>query len=129
MDDFEHPVRSGCGAIMIWGLAFILLLVIGTVIFTALRPAQVYFNTKVNQSSQGYVESKQSLLLKLVEDYHDLDVKIAELGSSDSDKEIERGLHGQQQAIIDRVREEANLLNPSDVPKSVRAFLAEHPSH
>jgi hypothetical protein len=123
-----RETREGAGMIFTWGIVLIVVLVVGTIAFAALNPILVKYRTDTNRSSQGYVEAKQSLLLQLVGDYNELESDIAALGNTDTDKEIEEGLRGQQKAIVARVREEANLLDPEDVPASVRNFIAEHPS-
>lgn len=119
-------IRRGFSAIMVWGLAFILITAIAVAAFSALQPIVVKYRTDVNRASQGYVESKQQLLLSLVEDYYDLDAKIAEF---QDDADTVESLEAQQLAIVSRINKEANLLDSGDVPQSVRTFIREHPSH
>lgn len=108
----------------VW-LFIVVLSILTALISLVLWPAYIKFQTEAVHNSQGYVESKQRLLLDLREDYLELEASIAE---ATDNPDLKRALEAQQEAIIDQMRREAAVLDDPDVPPEVREFLRNHPN-
>lgn len=122
-----EDIRLGNKALWVWGITLILLAVIATVIFTGLRIVQVRANTEINQNSQGYIETKQTLLINLMAEYYSLDSDKARL--DESDQQVRESIQAQQRALIIRMHQEADLLGGESTPPEVAEFLRAHPLH
>lgn len=122
----NDEISQGTRAIIQWGVAIILLLLVGALSFAILQPFLVKLQTDAAQNSQGYIETKQGLLFSLIEDYQDLETQIVSLGNSDMENQTRQALQAQQASIVNRVQSEAALLDPQYVPQDVQAFLNAH---
>ena len=119
MDD---EITTGSYAIIAWGIAGILVFIIGGFIYFSVLPSWRNMETQGIQGSYQYIQSKQTLLLKLHTDYNRLESEIA----TQADQAVVEAKQRQQAAILTRMRTEANLLTPGDVPRDVAQFLQEH---
>lgn len=82
------------------------------------------------KNSYQYTEAKETELLKLVTSYNDLETKKQEYIAANNSEygRLIDGIEGQQKDLADRIRNEADLVpDQSELPKSVRQFLREHP--
>ena len=77
---------------------------------------------EATQHSQPYVETKISLLHKLHTDWLQLDTEIAEIDIVD----IKKAKTAQQINIVNRIKSEAELIPYSQVPDSIKVFIAKH---
>ena len=119
MDD---EIATGSHAIIAWGIAGILVFIIGGFMYFSVLPSWRNMETQGIQGSYQYIQSKQTLLLKLHADYNQLETEIA----AQTDPAVVEAKRSQQVAMLTRMRAEANLLNPSDIPRDVAQFLQEH---
>lgn len=105
------------------GLIVLALVVIGAVVFMALRPLQLEFERETNQNSQQFVQTMQTTLLDYHSEYMELETKIAE--SSDR-PELVGQYEAQQCSILKKMRTDAQLIDESEVPRDIVQFLAAH---
>lgn len=87
------------------------------------RPAQIAVDREANRQSQQYIETKEQLLLNLVQDLRRLaaQVDVARLEGRDASS-----LEAQMKATLDRLEHEAQLIPADKVPAPVRDVLAKH---
>lgn len=111
---------------IVWYSVLALALLVGaTVVGWQLWPTQMRVEREVMKNSHQYNEAKRSLLLRLVEDYEQGETEIAKYRAANKPefKDVIKGLENQQEATLKRIREEAKLVNPNEVPDSVRKYL------
>lgn len=77
------------------------------------------------RSSNQYVTTKQTLLFTLYDEYERVETEIAELSTDESNSTLIEALRGQQKSILLRMRQEASLLQPDQVPYTIKTFLSE----
>jgi len=102
-------------------LGFVLLILLGFGM-QALGIISIGIQREVVQHSQPYVETKISLLHSLYNDWLQLDSEVAESGN----ETVIRAKTAQQKAILMQMREESELIPSSEVPQSIKVFLATH---
>ncbi|MEI8067929.1 MAG: hypothetical protein WCG91_03215 [Candidatus Shapirobacteria bacterium] len=96
------------------------------VYYYAVKTAETKIDTNIIRNSNEFVQTKQNLLIKLVSDYQDLEVKILEYSKDKSNDAIVAGLEAQEKAIIKRINAERVYIEKEFVPESVVSFLQEH---
>lgn len=82
------------------------------------QPKSIEITRRSNQESQQYVETKQQLMLNLVQDLRRLD---AEIASDPSDAK-----QAQKKATLDRLEQEAQSIPADQVPAPVRDTLGKN---
>lgn len=113
-------IDEGTRAIIQWGIALLLVIVISGFVLRAVAPTWRAQERQAIQQSQEYVTTKQALLLKLVADYQRLDAEISALPTQDPLTVAKRS---QRKAIVDRLRLEVTTIPAADVPPSVQAIF------
>lgn len=109
------------------GVAILLVSAIGAIGYWVIYPAILDQQTEANRNSVQYVSTTQNVLRDSMEDYLELDVKIAELSQDPANQDIVDGMRAQQLAILSEMRGKADTLDPDQVPPEVAEFLANHP--
>jgi hypothetical protein len=121
-----EEARWTLGKILPYFLLFIVFVLVLGWILQATGIISMNIQREVTQHSQGYTESKARLLQKLHTDYLQLETEIAELQNKDDSQQIILMKRAQQKENLNRMRGEADLLPQSEVPQSVKTFLAKH---
>jgi hypothetical protein len=124
------------GAKLFITIAIVVFLLFGLVVALNLAglitlPAFLSLERHAYKSSYQYTEAKQTELLNFVTDYNDLETKKHEYMAGNTngtyDKIID-DIEIQQKALADNIRNEAEKVpDQSELPKSVRQFLIDHP--
>jgi len=110
-----------------WGIPIIIVLALLGFLAQSLGIISLDIQREVIQRSQQYVETKVNLLNKLHNDWLQLDAEIAELRADDGNEGIVAAKRAQQKNTANRIRTEAGMIPDSQVPDSVKAFIAAHP--
>lgn len=113
------------GAVVGWSFVVILIIVVAGFIFRSVEPTWRSMDREAIQQSQEYVTTKQQLLLRLAQDYTNLDVEISQLPAKDPLAVAKRS---QKKAIVNRIRVEVALIPESEVPQSVKDILLKEGS-
>ena len=116
MDDIDEGTR----AIFQWGGAIAAVVIIVALVLGVLRPTFIAQERQAVQQSQGYITTKQTLLLKLVSDYTQLATEISQLPAHDPLADAKRA---QQRAIAQRLKLEVSTLPRDQVPQLVKDVL------
>jgi hypothetical protein len=106
-----------------WSLFGLLLVIVGSFIYLSAWPhlRDKWFSGW--RSSNEYITTQQTLLLKLVSEYNKLEVDEQKYSNS---SEVVSTIQGQRTAILERIRQEASKLDIEQVPQSVQEFLRSH---
>lgn len=118
--DSEEAISFGHNAIIVWGGSFLLLGAIAIGVHAWAFPHLQDAETKGLEHSYTYVQTKKELLITLVQQYKQVESQQA-LNKGDPD--VVSTLEGQKKAIVNRMRSEAGLLRPEEVPDMVRPYL------
>lgn len=108
-----------------YGALAIGFVVVLTIVGWKMWPTQMAVERDVMQQSHQYTDAKRSMLLKLAEEYEATETDIAKYRANDpvKFKDVVTGMESQQQALLDRIRNEAKMLPPNQVPDSIRKYL------
>ena len=98
-------------------------LIIAGFLYVGVAPAWNEMHRQTIHSSNEYVQTKQALLLQLKTNYDQLHSDIVQLQNDPANAPTVAAKHAQQRSIIARMRTEAAMLAPRDVPPSVAVFL------
>ncbi len=111
------------GVALTWAaIALVIVTVAGaSMLWLVFLPAIKNRQTEVTRNTNEFVQAKQTVLITLMQDYTRVDSDAARLPEGDPSLPA---LRGQQQAIIERMVQEANYIDADQVPPDVRAFLA-----
>ena len=107
---------------ILWGIGILAALVLLSWVLMAANIISLDIQREATQHSQPYVETKVSLLHKLVTDWYQLDAEIAEIDIVD----IKKAKTAQQVNLVNRIKSEAELIPYSQVPDSIKTFIAKH---
>lgn len=105
------------------GLALVIIVV--TVLY-AVNPTWRSLWREGVQNSHEYVSTKQRVLTQLMGDWLALETQIQQLASNPDNAAVVTGMRGQQANIINQMVDEKNLIPASEIPQTVRDFLAVH---
>lgn len=122
--DVKETAQVGCLAWIMIAFVAVALIVIGVVqtgLHYAAMPWLRQQETAINRSSQGYVDAKQTLLVKLTQDAYRHRAEIAERKAKGADTEY---AEVQLLAALDVIEQEAATLQPSQIPSSTRDLMA-----
>lgn len=108
------------------GIAVLLVLAIGLIGYWLIYPAILQRQTDANRNSYQYVSTTQQVLREKMENYLELDVKIAEFSKDPANAQIVDGMRAQQKAIIKEMRAKADTIDADKVPPEIAEFLAKH---
>lgn len=81
--------------------------------------------TYANQSSQGYIEAKQSQLLRLTRDGFALEAEIQQAREAQQQKRADDKT-GELIATLDRIEQDAATIDRTYVPQQTKDLLARH---
>lgn len=87
------------------------------------RPAEIAIDRDSNRQSQQYVETKQALMLNLVQDLRRLDSEIADGTARGENVTPKQSL---KKATLDRLEHEAQAVPPEQVPAPARTVLQQN---
>jgi hypothetical protein len=96
------------------------------IVATAVRYVTPQWNsieTRGTERGYTYVSSKRELLLKLYQDWSNLETQKT---ASRSDSQLVAAYIAQQIAVVARMKSEAALILPVEVPIEVETFLKTH---
>lgn len=123
----DEDINEGAKAIWIWGLSIVGVMIVGAFLVYGVKPAIERMNTEAARNSQGYVETKQALLIGLLEDYMQLGQEISALtAEGERYQQTIDDKRSQQKAIVSRIRTECSTMKQQDIPLEVRQFLLDH---
>ena len=122
----NDEVYQGSKAILWWGLAIVVVLVVAVLIFASIRPQILEMQAQANQSSDQYITARVTHLQGLMSDYLRLDREIADFGGDESDSRVSTR-QAQQANIITEMHQVVSLVGPGFIPESIRQFLVQHP--
>ncbi|NQT49170.1 hypothetical protein HQ571_00595 [Candidatus Kuenenbacteria bacterium] len=109
-----------------WGVLAVLVIAVLVFLAQSLGIISMDISRETVQHSQGYTETKESLLMKLHSDWTTLDAEIAELKAADVDSSVIEAKQSQQKAIVTRIKIEAGRIPSSQLPPSIQSFLSDH---
>jgi len=95
----------------------------------SVKPAFLGFERAAFKESHQYVESKETQLLQLVTEYHDLDVEIAKYQADNDAGQYDvviAGQRAQRDALETRIKTEAQRVPKGALPESVETFINNH---
>lgn len=120
----EHVILG----ITVTGWTVFIFVLFGGLIFGGLLLTPTFHNLWIKQfrSSNEYVTTKQTLLFRLVNEYEKLEAQITELETTTGNEKYISAKRGQQQVLLDRINNEASLLQTDQVPHKVKQFLSSH---
>jgi hypothetical protein len=87
------------------------------------RPAEIAIDRESNRQSQQYVETKQALMLNLVQDLRRLDDEIAQARATGATTVQKEAL---KKATLDRLEQEAQAVPADQVPPPARVVLQQN---
>ena len=122
----DNEIRGGFNFTLAIGIAFLLLLALGTIGYYTIYPYLLERQTEANRSSYQYVSTTQQLLQENMRDYLELDVKIQEYSKDSANQSIVDGMKAQQKAILNEMRAKAGTIKAEQVPAEVAQFLSVH---
>ena len=117
---------------IVWYSALALaILIAASFIVLYFKPAFLGFERKAFKESLQYVEAKQGMLLQMVDEYNDAKTeKVKYQTAQDNDQGdyamVIESLEMQQSSLTTRIKNEAQLIKPKDVPDSVQRFINTH---
>lgn len=124
--DATETAQVGC---LTWilmgsiGLAAIAITVVSTGLHYAAMPWLRQQETAINRSSQGYVDAKQAVLLKLTQDAFRLSAEIDRDRTAGNDT---RSAEAQLKASLDAIEREAATIAPDKIPPQTRDLFMRH---
>lgn len=83
--------------------------------------------TEAIRNSNQYVQTKQDLLFKLMDDYTQLESEVIILQAQGGQDELISAKRGQMIATLTRMHDEAGLIDADKIPAEVARFLLSHP--
>jgi hypothetical protein len=115
---------GGC-ALFTWGGILIALALLATTAALVAAPTWRAWQRESIQQSQEYSETKQRLVLQLIDTHAQLGAEIAAL-DPETDAALIGAKQAQQRTLVMRLRTEVQTLSSSEVPPAVTTFLAQH---
>lgn len=106
-------------------IAVIAALIVGAVMHYAVLPTLYNQETKAVRNSNQYITSQQELMLRLVDEYYQLDSEILELQSQEGKENLIEGKQNQQAALIARIQSASTKIKSEYIPETVQEFLRE----
>lgn len=125
-NEATETTKAGCLMWILGGMVGLLILgfaVVQTGMYYAAMPWLRQQETAINRSSQGYVETRQAVLLKLTQDAYRLQ---AEIDQGRAKGEDVRSREAQLKASLDDIEREASTIESSQVPGPTRDLMARH---
>lgn len=110
-----------------WVIAMaIIFLIAGVIYATGWYAVLPWFRNQeyvITRNSNEYVVTKQTQLLKWLTDAEQLDAEVAALKADPQNSAVVDAKARQLVALVNRMRVEAELIRPEQVPATVRAYL------
>jgi hypothetical protein len=119
-------INEGTRAIIQWGLAFVVVAIVGSLLFASSGGT---FNRLENQAIRhniGYVDSRNNYMRDMITQYHKDEQELATTVKGNSQGEAATQAH--MKSLVKDIRGKANELSDDEVARDVAEFLAEHKS-
>ncbi len=128
----NEEIGWGAKAIIVWGLAILVVVLLAVVGSYALYPKLLEWQTKADQNSPQFVISAQTDISNAISHYDGLQTQITELSAQPGNEQLVQDMKDQQNNDVCDVRRAADLLqvdtHPERLTNRARNFLAEHQS-
>lgn len=120
---FSRENREASGLAVWWVILGFALVMAASFGYLFLLKPMMNLETQANRASFQYTDTKQRQLLMYISQYETLDADIA---SVEGQPEVVAAKKAQQRALYNRIKAEAALIDPSQVPNSVKVFLLQN---
>ena len=120
--------KAGFNLTMAMGLAFLLILALGSIGYWVLYPAILHQQADASLNSAQFAISGQKDISDAMETYDRLQTQIDELASKTDAASVKlvEDFQKQQVGVVCDVRQAVNLLPEDKVPARAKTFLTEH---
>lgn len=125
-NDVNETAKFGCLTWIFVGMLFLTVVTLGLVatgVNLTMLPFVRQQETQINRSSQGYIETRQAVLLKITQDAFRLSVEIDQGRAKGEDV---RSREAELKASLDAIEREASTIDQQYIPAQTRDLMARH---